>query len=1371
LKFISETRNSGSKARSKFFMKTSQRRRLHLPSLLLGWSFLLFAYLASAASLTWDANTGTTGAQDGSGTWVGNNWWNGTANVTWSAANNAVFGAGDDAANKSISLAGLPYPAVSNIWFKNSGYILTNDTPLLVAFSSAAGTTTNLHLRIDSGKTATIGTNVTMQYVPIAGNGIYIGAYSLAAAPNNAGGTLNIVNGGMVRNTNTTTHGNIFVDGVGTVVNVLAGGTLTQIGTGQLAVTLGQQTGANCTLNVDGGVVSTAGNTGFGGMLVGNLGTATVNLTNNGSINLTGTAGAGLSLGYGSTGNGTFNLNGGTLSTPAVKKGSGVNAVFNFNGGTLKALVDNTAFMAGLNSATVKANGAIIDDGGFAITIAQNLLAGTPSGGLTKLGNGTLTLTGTNTYTGTTTAGAGTLAITTASRANGACVVSNGANLEVQVAGLGASLTNSSLTLGASGGLTNTFTLGTNGSQTVPALTLTGALNLNGTVQVNVAGTSLQEGTYPLIAYGSFAGAGSFVAGTLPSVGTPTVTNNLSAKQLQLIVPPAPAVVFSHLPKPMQVYPRNLATGYGSVLVAGAVTNAGSTQIAVTVLRNGIAYTNFIQSLVYSNGTAAFAITAPILAELASYTFEVRVTRDSTDYLVASSADVVAGDVFIINGQSNAEARLFNGSANGNQHPYLRSFGTPNDSAAIVAADLNWHLAEGDAWGTAGFVGQWGIRMGRLIIDKYGIPVAIINGARAGWPISSFQRNDANHEDLGTDYGRTLFRAREAGVQDGVRSLFWFQGESDSGDADVHEKCWITLRDNWREDFPTIEKFYVFQLHAGCNGLVNQFDTDLRNRQRLFPDRFADVEVMSSTAVTQNTDNCHYPYVNGYERHATNIFRLVQRDLYAAAPQNNIEPPNPYYAYFSTPGHDQITVVMRQTADTLAFNTGAESDFRLEGSAVVVAIGTAASNTLVLTLSGDASAATGLSFGGHQGAAFPAITNANGVGLLAFYNLPIQPGLGAPDVPTNLVALAVCRDRIDLTWMAATNAAEYLIRRDGSVIARTTGTVFTDTTVSPGPLYSYQVAAANMISTSAWSSASSAMTVTDNVFAFVPETANFNVLYQLDIPNDLRVGASLPVPYAVDQSGVLAPGIDRVAYYVELQTNPGQALKWVYVSCNPFSQDFKLLGVPALATGAIFHQPVTNLNVSASAGSGLATGQGLGNGNIEFWGWSYTKVNGYGVVGASDSTWDEGDTISTGGTYGSMQIHRAGETLFGYNSWGLWSADTNILSSDDLGIGTQPTGQPDWTMATNCYRYTVKHLYVLVQPAVPAVTAVLAGSNQFQLSWPAINQGWRLETQTNSLATGLSTNWITVAGSAATNQVTLPIATTQSCVFFRLVYP
>ncbi|HMP83890.1 MAG TPA: LamG domain-containing protein [Verrucomicrobiota bacterium] len=71
----------------------------------------------------------------------------------------------------------------------------------------------------------------------------------------------------------------------------------------------------------------------------------------------------------------------------------------------------------------------------------------------------------------------------------------------------------------------------------------------------------------------------------------------------------------------------------------------------------------------------------------------------------------------------------------------------------------------------------------------------------------------------------------------------------------------------------------------------------------------------------------------------------------------------------------------------------------------------------------------------------------------------------------------------------------------------------------------------------------------------------------------------------------------------------------------------------------------------------------------------------------------------------------------------------------------------------------------------PPQLGIAAAANQLQLNWPPGNTGWQLQVQTNSLATGLGTNWANVAGSAQTNQVTLPVTATHGAVFFRLVRP
>ena len=57
-----------------------------------------------------------------------------------------------------------------------------------------------------------------------------------------------------------------------------------------------------------------------------------------------------------------------------------------------------------------------------------------------------------------------------------------------------------------------------------------------------------------------------------------------------------------------------------------------------------------------------------------------------------------------------------------------------------------------------------------------------------------------------------------------------------------------------------------------------------------------------------------------------------------------------------------------------------------------------------------------------------------------------------------------------------------------------------------------------------------------------------------------------------------------------------------------------------------------------------------------------------------------------------------------------------------------------------------------------------------QLSWPANNGNWQLQYQTNSITTGLGTNWQNLPG-AITNPFVAPIDPASGSVFYRLILP
>jgi autotransporter-associated beta strand protein len=68
-----------------------------------------------------------------------------------------------------------------------------------------------------------------------------------------------------------------------------------------------------------------------------------------------------------------------------------------------------------------------------------------------------------------------------------------------------------------------------------------------------------------------------------------------------------------------------------------------------------------------------------------------------------------------------------------------------------------------------------------------------------------------------------------------------------------------------------------------------------------------------------------------------------------------------------------------------------------------------------------------------------------------------------------------------------------------------------------------------------------------------------------------------------------------------------------------------------------------------------------------------------------------------------------------------------------------------------------------------SITSSVSGG-QLTLSWPADHTGWKLQSQTNALSTGLAGTWHDL-GYTGTNQVTFQVDTTKPTVFYRLVLP
>jgi len=240
---------------------------------------------------------------------------------------------------------------------------------------------------------------------------------------------------------------------------------------------------------------------------------------------------------------GTYAVDGGILEPFQIRKDTaGGMATMRFNNAFLRpAAGANTDFMRGLDVAEIQAGGLTID-AQYDVVIAQNLIG---AGGLTKSGPATVTLAGANSYAGSTLVQAGKLVLSTGSTYAGAIQVADSTELGVLVQTPGTTLTNSSLSLGAS---TLSFDLGNFTTPTAPLLKVS-TLSANGAVTINVAnGLALAKGQIVLVDYDGAIGGGGFGAFSLvglpPSVSA-TLVNNTVNSSIDLKITAVPGFLWT----------------------------------------------------------------------------------------------------------------------------------------------------------------------------------------------------------------------------------------------------------------------------------------------------------------------------------------------------------------------------------------------------------------------------------------------------------------------------------------------------------------------------------------------------------------------------------------------------------------------------------------------------------------------------------------------------------------------------------------------------------------------------------------------------------------------------------------------------------
>ena len=289
------------------------------------------------------------------------------------------------------------------------------------------------------------------------------------------------------------------------------------------------------------------------------------------------------------------------------------------------------------------------------------------------------------------------------------------------------------------------------------------------------------------------------------------------------------------------------------------------------------------------------------------------------------------------------------------------------------------------------------MELAKQLVEREKMPIFIVNGAVGGTRIDQHQRNEANHDDLNTIYGRMLLRVKQAKLTHGIRGILWHQGENNQGSASPtgdfdwksYQDYFLEMSAAWKQDFPNIQHYYIFQIwpnSCSMGGKTGGGDM-IREKQRTLPLLFSNMDCMSTLGITP-AGPCHFPLV-GWSEFARLMLPLIEQDNYGKAPTASITAPNLKQASFAGGAKDTIVLEFDQP---VIWHDSLISEFYLDGANGVVASGSVSGNVVTLKLKAPSTARKITYIKETQWSQDRLLIGANGIAALTFADVEIGTG-------------------------------------------------------------------------------------------------------------------------------------------------------------------------------------------------------------------------------------------------------------------------------------------------------------------------------------------------------------------------------------------
>ncbi len=441
-----------------------------------------------------------------------------------------------------------------------------------------------------------------------------------------------------------------------------------------------------------------------------------------------------------------------------------------------------------------------------------------------------------------------------------------------------------------------------------------------------------------------------------------------------------------------QFYPRD-DQNQGTLFCNGTLEDPADS-VFLKVYADGRLFTVERQKLAADK---TYAFTAKLMPGLIKYQVECGCETDGVERILHTANNLVCGDAYIITGQSNALATDTDQTSPPETSDWIRSYGKPgqSDPESNLWCNAVWKARPGER----AEIGYWGMELAKRLVESQQVPICIINGAVGGTRIDQHQRNDREPTDLNSLYGNLLWRVRDAKLTHGIRAVLWHQGENDQGAAgpdggygwETYQEYFLEMSAGWKQDFPNVQRFYVFQIWPNACSMGNGNGDMLREVQRTLPRLYSHMGIMSTLGI-RPPGGCHFP-LEGWAQFASSIQPLIERDLYGKDVSGFITPPNLERAFYTSDAKQAMVLEFDQP---LVWTDALSDQFYLDGINDQVASGVVSGNVLTLNLKKSCEASTITYLKEMSWSQAKLLRGANGIAALTFCNVPIGSQPPAP---------------------------------------------------------------------------------------------------------------------------------------------------------------------------------------------------------------------------------------------------------------------------------------------------------------------------------------------------------------------------------------